>query len=66
MTFATGLELANNALAFAEHQNVELMAARGNQVISGVGVTPQGTPDLTVAVASGNVLAGGVVVAVGA
>ena len=66
MGFADGLELANNALAFAEHQNVELMAARGNQVISGVGVTPQGSPDLTVAVASGNVLAGGVVVAVSA
>ena len=62
--FTTGLELVNNELAFAEHQNVELMGARGNQVIDGVGVTPQGTPDLTVAVASGNVLAGGVVVAV--
>ncbi len=64
MTFTDGMELANNELAFAEHQNVELMAARGNQVITGVGVTEQGTPDLTVAVASGNVLAGGVVVAV--
>lgn len=66
MAFADGLELINNELAFAEHQNVELMAARGNQVVTGVGVTPQGTPDLTVAVASGTVLAGGVVVAVGA
>ena len=66
MAFSTGLELGNNELAFAEHQNVELMAARGNQVIDGVGVTAQGTPDLTVAVASGNVLAGGVVVAVSA
>ena len=64
MGFTNGLELVNNELAFAEHQNVELMGARGNQVIDGVGVTPQGTPDLTVAVASGNVLAGGVVVAV--
>ena len=65
MGFATGLELANNALAFAEHQNAELMAARGNQVVTGTGVTAQGTPDLTVAVAAGTVLAGGVVVAVG-
>lgn len=64
MAFTTGLELVNNELAFAEHQNVELMGARGNQVIDSVGVTPQGSPDLTVAVASGNVLAGGVVVAV--
>ena len=66
MTFADGLELANGALAFAEHQNVELMAARGNQRISGVGVIAQVSPNMTVNVAAGNVLAGGVVVAVNA
>lgn len=66
MTFADGLELNNGALAFAEHQNVELMAARGNQRISGVGVVAQGSPDMTVNIASGNVLAGGIVVAVSA
>ncbi len=66
MAFGDGLELANGALAFAEHQNVELMAARGNQRISGVGVIAQVSPDMTVNVASGNVVAGGVVVGVSA
>lgn len=53
-------------LAFAQHPNTIMMAARGNQVTVGVGVTAQGTPDLTVAVALGTVIANGIVVNVSA
>lgn len=54
-------------LVFASHLNTKAMQERGNKVISGCIVTEQSpTPDLTVEVASGNVIANGIVVVVSA
>ncbi len=64
-----GLQHSDGAgnLVFASHLNTKAMQERGNKVIDGCIVTEQSpTPDLTVEVASGNVIANGVVVAVSA
>lgn len=54
-------------LVFASHLNTKAMQERGNKIINGCIVTEQSpTPDLTVEVASGNVIANGIVVAVSA
>ena len=46
-------------MAYAETWNQMYNTSKGNQVISGCGVTEQATPDLTVAVAAGSVLVSG-------
>lgn len=64
-----GLQHSDGAgnLVFASHLNTKAMQERGNKVINGCEVTEQSpTPDLTVEVESGNVIANGIVVAVDA
>lgn len=49
MAWGSGLEFADGSgnVAYAIHQNTEIMASRGNQVITGGDVTANGTSNLT-------------------